>query len=292
MKDPKEEHPVMTVKCWFVFFTLALATSQAQDGSRPAESNLPGSAYPRVHSDNRVTFRVSAPAAQKVQVVPGGKDNGLGAEPYDMVRDEKGAWTVTIPPVVPGFHYYWLLVDGFPANDPSTYTYFGWNKETSGIEVPDPTLDFYDVKDVPHGEVRSRWYFSKVTAAWRRAVVYTPPGYDANRKTRYPVLYLQHGAGENERGWTTQGRANFILDNLIVAGKARPMIAVMDSTQGRLELRPVGCEAERSFRGPRDPRPGPHDRCNLSHDSEQPQSRDRRAVDGCRAGASDRAQSP
>jgi enterochelin esterase family protein len=120
-------------------------------------------------------------------------------------------------------------VDGFPANDPSTQTFFGWNKESSGIEVPDPTLDFYDIKDVPHGEVRARWYYSKVTGAWRRAMVYTPPGYDRETKTRYPVLYLQHGAGESERGWTAQGRANFILDNLIAARKAVPMIVVMEN---------------------------------------------------------------
>jgi enterochelin esterase-like enzyme len=130
---------------------------------------------------------------------------------------------------VPGFHYYWLSIDGFPANDPSTYTYFGWNKESSGIDVPDPKLDFYDVKNVPHGEVRTSWYFSKTTGQWRRAMVYTPPDYDRNQRARYPVLYLQHGSGESERGWTAQGRANFILDNLIAAGKAQPMIIVMEN---------------------------------------------------------------
>jgi len=207
----------------------ALVQAQATDGSKPATSNLPGAEYPRIHADSRVTFRISAPSAQKVQVVPGGNDNGLGQGPFDMQRDDKGVWTVTVGPVVPGFHYYWLQVDGFACNDPATQTYFGWNKECSGIEVTDKTLDFYDVKDVPHGEVRARWYYSKVTRMWRRAMVYTPPDYDRDARTRYPVLYLQHGAGENERGWTSQGRANFILDNLIAEKKAQPMILVMEN---------------------------------------------------------------
>ena len=208
---------------------VGLCRGQAGDDSRPATSNLPGAEYPRIHSDLRVTFRVTAPGAQKVQVVPGGGDNGLGKRPFDMLRDENGVWTVTIPPAVPGFHYYWFSVDGFASNDPATFTYFGWNKECSGIEVPDKTLDFYDVKDVPHGDVRARWYYSKTTAAWRRAYVYTPPQYDKSPKVRYPVLYLQHGSGESERGWTAQGRANFILDNLIAARKAQPMIIVMEN---------------------------------------------------------------
>jgi len=146
-----------------------------------------------------------------------------------MTRDDKGVWTVTTPPAVPGFHYYWLQVDGFACNDPNTQAYFGWNKECSGIEISDKTLDFYDVKDVPHGEVRARWYYSKTTDMWRRAMVYTPPDYDASPQTRYPVLYLQHGAGENERGWTLQGRANFILDNLIAEKNAQPMLIVMEN---------------------------------------------------------------
>jgi enterochelin esterase-like enzyme len=199
------------------------------DDSTPATSNLPGAEYPRVHADLRVTFRVSAPNAQKVQVIPGGNDNGLGRGPFDMQRGDKGIWTVTIGPVVPGFHYYWLQVDGFACNDPATQTFFGWNKECSGIEVPDKTLDFYDVKDVPHGEVRAHWYYSKVTGLWRRSMVYTPPDYDNDAKARYPVLYLQHGAGESERGWTSQGRANFILDNLLAAKKVQPMIVVMEN---------------------------------------------------------------
>ena len=211
-----------------------LCGARAADDSKPSATNIPPAAYPRVYPDRRVAFRLEAPGARKVQVQPGGDDNGLGKGPYEMVRDEKGAWTVTIPAAQPGFHYYWFLVDGLPCNDPSTFTYYGWNKETSGVEVPD-TTDFYDVKDVPHGEVRARWYFSKTTGQWRRAMVYTPAEYDAG-STRYPVLYLQHGAGESERGWTAQGRANFILDNLIAARSAKPMIVVMEN--GMVASRP------------------------------------------------------
>ena len=125
-----------------------------------------------------------------------------------MTRDDKGVWTVTIPPAVPGFHYYFVLVDGFQCNDPGSQTYFGWNTETSAVEVPDK-VDFYEPKNVPHGEVRTRWYFSKITEQWRRAQVYTPPDYDTNARKRYPVLYLQHGSGENDTSWVKQGRVGF-----------------------------------------------------------------------------------
>jgi enterochelin esterase-like enzyme len=209
-------------------FVWASAAAPARDDSRPATSNVRGAEYPRVHPDLRVTFRLKAPAAQKVQVQPGGTDNGLGKGPFDMTRGEDGVWAVTTPPAVPGFHYYWLVVDGVAVNDPGSETYFGWGRQTSGVEVPENGADFYDAKDVPHGQVRAFWYHSKVTGTPRRAFVYTPPGYDANPERRYPVLYLQHGAGEDERGWTDQGRANFILDNLLAAGKAKPMLVVMD----------------------------------------------------------------
>lgn len=210
----------------------AIAVAQTPADSRPAISNVRGAEYPRVSADRRVSFRLVAPTAQKVQVQPGpagGVDNGMGKGPYDMVRDQDGAWTVTTPPVVPGLHYYWLLVDGVEVNDPSSETYFGYNKQTSAVEVPDSGADFYHAKAVPHGEVRMRWYYSRVTASWRRAMVYTPPDYDRNARIRYPVLYLQHGGGEDETGWVKQGNANFILDNLIAAGKAVPMIVVMDN---------------------------------------------------------------
>ena len=196
------------------------------DGSRPASTNVRGAQWPRVHPDRRVTFRLRAPGAQRVLLNPGGP--GLAATSLEMTRGADSVWTVTTPPAVPGFHYYWFLVDGTIVQDPASEAFFGWGRPTSGVEVPDPDGGWYEPRDVPHGEVRARWYRSKVTGAWRRAYVYTPPGYDAERTRRYPVLYLQHGAGEDERGWHTQGRMQFILDNLIAERRAVPMLVVMD----------------------------------------------------------------
>lgn len=213
----------------FVVSVLACAFGLAQtDDSQPATTNVRAATYPRIHGDLRATFQFKAPNAQKVQLQPGGDDNGLGKGPIDMTRGADGIWTVTTPPAVPGFHYYWFLVDGVTVNDPGSETFFGYGHETSGIDVPENGADFYAAKDVPHGDVRIHWYYAKTTAAWRRALVYTPPDYDRNPRVRYPVLYLQHGAGEDERGWTNQGRANFILDNLIAERKAKPMIVVME----------------------------------------------------------------
>ncbi|MBI2687261.1 MAG: esterase [Acidobacteria bacterium] len=211
---------------------LVTAAGLAALAQSPAASNVRGAQYPQVHTDRRVTFQVKLPTAQKVQVMPGGGSNGLGKGPFDMTRNADGVWTTTIGPVQPGFHYYWLLIDGAAVNDPNSETYFGWARQSSGIDVPDAALDFYEPKDVPHGDVRMHWYRSRVTGLMRRAFVYTPPGYDANPRTRYPVLYLQHGSGESERGWTAQGRANFILDNLLAAGMAKPMIIVMENGYG------------------------------------------------------------
>jgi enterochelin esterase family protein len=137
---------------------------------------------------------------------------------------------VTTTPLVVGFHYYNLQIDGATVADPSTMTYFGSGWQNSAIEIPEPPgVDYYLAKDVPHGNVAQQWYFSKVTGKWRRCFVYTPPDYGSNVKARYPVLYLQHGWGEDETGWYTQGHVDFIMDNLIAAGKAKPMIIVMDN---------------------------------------------------------------
>lgn len=206
--------------------------AQSQQGY-PAPSNVRDSKYPYINSDFRVTFTLKAPLAKKVQVVGLGDSNGLSEKPIDLVRDKNGLWRVTTPPARPGFHYYQFIIDGVQVNDPGSETYFGWGKPTSGLEVPDPKLDFYHAKQVPHGEVRVRYYRSTVTGELRQTYIYTPPDYDENIKRRYPVLYLQHGAGESERAWTQQGKANFILDNLIFAGKAKPMIIVMDNGYAR-----------------------------------------------------------
>lgn len=193
----------------------------------PAPSNVRNADYPRIHDDLRVTFRIRAPEAQSVQLRPGGDDNGLGG-PLDMERDDDGNWTVTTPPVTAGFHYYWFLIDGVRVNDPGSETYFGWARQSSGIEVPEPGSDFDEPRNIRHGAVRAHWYSSEITGQWRRAFVYTPPTYDDAPDARFPVLYLQHGAGEDERGWSHQGRLQFIMDNLLAAGRARPMLVVMD----------------------------------------------------------------
>jgi enterochelin esterase-like enzyme len=217
------------------------APDKGDDEAKPASTNVGNAAYPRIHSDLRVTFQLKAPDARKVQVVG---NFGLGkGGPWEMERGDGGIWKVTTPPVIPGFHYYTLSVDGVQVNDPASDTFFGTGKPTSGIEIPEEGVDFYHAKDVPHGEVRSRWYTSTVTGQTRHIMVYTPPGYDSDREKRYPVLYLQHGSGEDETGWTRQGHVNFILDNLIAAGKARPMIVVMEkgyATRAGAALRPAG----------------------------------------------------
>jgi enterochelin esterase-like enzyme len=195
----------------------------------PAPTNIRGAAYPRVHGDLRVTFGIKAPSAQKVEFA----FFGTPPQRFPGKKDQDGFWTATTEPLAPGFHYYRVFIDGVEVNDPSSETFFGTGKETSGIEVPEKGVDYYLPKDVPHGEVRERWYYSKTTQQWRRIFVYTPPGYDANRETRYPVLYLQHGGGEDERGWPNQGRVSFIMDNLLAERKARPMLVVMEQGYAR-----------------------------------------------------------
>ncbi|MFD2079080.1 enterochelin esterase [Actinopolymorpha cephalotaxi] len=205
------------------------STPETSHGQR-SPSAVRTAEHPWIHADRAVTFSVSAPTAHTVELQPGGHESGLAAgRTLPFTRGENGTWTLTTPPVRPGFYYYWLLVDGVPTNDPNTETFFGYGRPTSGLEVPDPDTDFHDLLDVPHGEVRTRWFRAATTGTWRRCLVYTPPGYDDDPGRRYPVLYLQHGAGEDERGWTTQGRANFILDNLIDRGEAEPMIVVMNN---------------------------------------------------------------
>jgi enterochelin esterase family protein len=210
----------------FVLATTGLLFGQATgDASfKPATSNVPGAEYPQISSDRRARFRIAAPQAEKVELNLGGR--------HPMTKDQNGTWTITSDPLVVGFHYYSFVVDGVNVADPGSEGYFGSSWMSSGIEVPEPGVDFYDAKNVLHGDVRVRPYFSKIANAWRQAYIYTPPGYESNPNTRYPVLYLQHGAGEDERGWTMQGHAHFILDNLIAEGKAKPMIVVMDNGGG------------------------------------------------------------
>ena len=198
-------------------FCLAQPTDTAND-SKPSSLNVAGQQYPRVDSQLRATFHLQAPDAQKVRL-------HLDKE-YDLAKDSNSLWSVTTTPQAVGFHYYWFIVDGVNVTDPASETFFGMGRQYSGLEVPSKDEDFYDAKDVPHGEVRAHPYFSKTEKKVRVCYVYTPPDYDKNQDARYPVLYLQHGMGEDQRGWSLQGRENYILDNLIAAGKAKPMIIV------------------------------------------------------------------
>jgi len=197
--------------------------AQAADDCKPSGLNIPEAKYPCVYADNRAMFRVIAPDAQKVSVRIG--------HGFNMTKGPDNVWSVTTTPLVVGFHYYSLQIDGATVADPSTMTFFGSGWQNSGIEIPEPDADasYYQAKNVPHGRVSEQWYFSTVTGKWRRCFVYTPPDYGTNVKGRYPVLYLLHGWGEDETGWYTQGHVDFIMDNLIAAKKAKPMIIVMDN---------------------------------------------------------------
>lgn len=193
--------------------------------AKPAKSNSPGSDYPKIDSERHAEFRLRAPDATRVQV-------DIGGHKYELEKDAQGNWSGVTAPLVEGFHYYSLVVDGVSMADPASQSFFGVSKMMSGIEVPSPDEEFYEAREVPHGDVREHWYYSQTNHAWRRCFIYTPPGYDTEAGERYPAVYLQHGAGEDERGWSVQGHVNFILDNLIAEGKAVPMIVVMDNGGG------------------------------------------------------------
>ncbi|QEH32298.1 Endo-1,4-beta-xylanase/feruloyl esterase precursor [Aquisphaera giovannonii] len=193
----------------------------AVEDFKPASSNQGGKDYPQVNSERRARFRIVAPQAQSVKVPEWGGVN--------LTKGEDGAWVGTTRPLDEGFHYYRINIDGAEVPDPGSKPYFGAGRWGSAIEIPAQDEEFYAVKDVPHGQVRRTLYFSKSTNATRRCFVYTPPDYDKDTTRRYPVLYLQHGAFEDETGWGDQGRANLIMDNLIAAGKCKPFLVVMDN---------------------------------------------------------------
>jgi enterochelin esterase-like enzyme len=204
-----------------ILFLAGLCCAQVSSDFHPAETNVWGAEYPRVDGTGKVQLRVKAPDAAKVRV------NFWSGPKLDMEKQTDGFWTITTAPLVPGLHYYMFIIDGAEVSDTNSRAFFGGGKYASMVEVPEPGSTYYAIQNVPHGEVREVWYKSKVTGNWRHALVYLPPNYDTQTKVRYPVLYLQHGAGEDETGWIRQGRANFILDNLIAAGKCKPMIIVM-----------------------------------------------------------------
>lgn len=204
-----------------IILIVTFCFAQESETFQPSATNVWGAEYPRVDAAGRVQIRVKAPDATKVKL------NFWSGPKLDMLKQPDGFWTVTTPSLVPGLHYYTLTIDGAEVSDLNTHAFFGGTKEASAVEVPEPGSTYYSIQDVPHGQVREVWYPSKVTGTWRHALVYLPPNYDTRSSERFPVLYLQHGAGEDETGWIRQGHANFILDNLMAAGNCKPMIVVM-----------------------------------------------------------------
>ena len=188
-----------------------------------AETTVPGNDFPKVDKQGRAYFRLRAPEAEKVVVDICGKK-------YDMQRGENGVWYAVTDPLPVGFHYYFMIIGGVSFIDPATETFFGCNREAGGIEIPEGSEGNYyrPQQDIAHGQVRSIYYYAQSTGEWRHAMVYTPAEYESGKK-RYPVLYLQHGMGEDETGWSKQGHIQHIMDNLIAAKQAVPMIVVMES---------------------------------------------------------------
>ncbi len=221
--------------------------SQPADANdwKPSTLNQPGRPYPQVNSEGRARFRIVAPQAQSVSVNIGGTQ---------LTKGEDGAWVGTSRPLDEGFHYYHLTIDGGTFNDPGTLNFYGSTRWESGIEVPAKDQDFYALKDVPHGQLRQILFPSQSTNTSRRAFVYTPPDYDKDQTQRYPVLYLQHGWGEDETGWGSQGHANLIMDNLLAAGKTKPFLIVM--TYGMTNEIPFGGGRGRGAAAPAGRGPG------------------------------------
>lgn len=212
---------------WWQFYTEEQVPESAEKimaRTQPAETNIDGAEWPRIDAEGRVYFRISLPNTKNLVV-------DICSKKYTMEKDAQGIFTCVTDPLVVGFHYYFLIADGISVIDPQTSTYFGCNRYAGGIEVPEGKEgDWYRAsRDVAHGQVRSVNYWSESQNEWRHAMVYTPASYDTSTD-RYPVLYLQHGMGEDETGWSSlQGRANFVLDNMIASGECVPMIVVMES---------------------------------------------------------------
>ncbi|WP_163321721.1 alpha/beta hydrolase-fold protein [Draconibacterium mangrovi] len=213
----------------FFIFSLTLCVAQSENPAikedfKPSVLNQPGKEYPMVNSQGYARFRIEAPEAQSV-VVSLGLGGTRGGTP--LTKNDDGVWMgTTAGPMDEGFHYYHVTIDGGVFNDPGALNYYGSVRWESGIEIPAHDQDFYALKNVPHGYVQQVLFPSPSTETSRRAFVYTPPGYDKNQSERYPVLYLQHGWGEDETAWMNQGRANLIMDNLIAEGKIDPFIIV------------------------------------------------------------------
>ncbi len=213
---------ILSIALTILLANTNFAQNAVVEDFKPSAVNQQGKQFPQVNSEGRVRTSISAPQANKVQL-------DIGGVKYDLVKDDKGVWTGKSAPQDEGFHYYQLNIDGASVPDPGTLYFYGAGRWGSGIEIPAKDQDFYAVKDVQHGLVSENIYFSKLTNSFRRCFVYTPAEYGQNPQKSYPVLYLQHGSFEDETGWASQGKAGLILDNLIAAGKAVPMIIVMDN---------------------------------------------------------------
>lgn len=204
------------------FLEKARIGKAVKEDFEPSASNQPGKIYPMVNSERIVRAQLKAPDAVTVKL-------DIGGVKYPMKRDADGVWTGDSAPQDEGFHYYQFEVDGASVPDPGSLYYYGAGRWGSGIEVPAHDQDFYALKNVPHGDIREVNYWSETESKMCHCFVYTPPGYDSSKKKRYPVLYLQHGSGENEHGWSEQGKTGLIMDNLIAEGKAEEFIIVMDN---------------------------------------------------------------
>ena len=224
------------------------ATAQVKEDFVPSPNNQPGKEYPMVNSERCVRVKVKAPEAKSVKL-------DIGGVKYDLVKDAEGNWMGESAPQDEGFHYYQLNIDGADVPDPSSLYYYGASRWGSGIDVPAADQDFYAVKNVPQGQMREIYYWSQVNQAMRHCFVYTPADYDQNTDKRYPVLYLQHGGGENEYGWPQQGHTAQIMDNLIAEGKAVPFIIVMENGSWSMPRPAAGAAPQRPQGAPQGQRP-------------------------------------
>ncbi|WP_028911543.1 esterase family protein [Prevotella sp. MA2016] len=227
-------------------FVAVSASAQVTEDFKPASTNQEGKQYPMVNSQRMVRAQISAPEANSVKL-------DIGGVKYEMKKDANGVWTGESAPQDEGFHYYQLNIDGASVPDPGSKYYYGASRWGSGIDIPAADEDFYTVKNVPQGSINEVYYYSSVTQQMRHGYIYLPAEYYANPTKKFPVLYLQHGMGENETGWSAQGKTGIIMDNLIAAGKAQPFIIFMDNG---LNARKPG-EQPMGFGGPRPGGPRP-----------------------------------
>ncbi len=203
-------------------FIAVTASAQVVEDFKPATTNQEGKQYPMVNSQRMVRAQISAPEATSVKL-------DIGGVKYDLKKDENGVWTGESAPQDEGFHYYQLNIDGANVPDPGSKYYYGASRWGSGIDIPAADEEFYTVKNVPQGSVNEVYYWSTVTEKMRHGYIYLPNEYYTNPTKKFPVLYLQHGMGENETGWSAQGKTGIIMDNLIAEGKAVPFIIFMDN---------------------------------------------------------------